>query len=312
MKALLIFLVFFCAVCATNKLFAQSDTTLKTAVGQQVPWNAGFDVIVKMNGEIVYGLVKEVGPLIIRYQRTDIPDGPVYIIPTQDVYVISYRNQVKDYLGHVPDATLNPETVQEQDEELLKKEPYPKLPFFNKNMFEHGTVQVSLGFLRSFTKVKDVSQYTSNFTFPVVMLGYEFNYSNNIRLGTQVGFGSHKFNTQQYDNYDSILNNITLKENIFGLYVYGRYYFADMKATLRPFVLGGVGITSSNILSDNIISFSNGNSQMILVKSGRRSTGFGITARVGADYNITNELKLVADAGYGLSVLNVGLLVAIK
>ena len=60
--------------------------------------NAGFDVIVKLNGELVYGLVKEVGPYYISYQRTDIPDGPIYTIPINEVYVISYRNQVKDYI----------------------------------------------------------------------------------------------------------------------------------------------------------------------------------------------------------------------
>ncbi len=38
-------------------------------------------------------------PNYISYQRTDIPDGPIYTIPRNEVYVISYRNQVKDYIN---------------------------------------------------------------------------------------------------------------------------------------------------------------------------------------------------------------------
>lgn len=82
----------------TEKAYAQEDTT-RIQAPQPVKHNAGFDVIVKMNGDIVYGLVKEVAPYYISYQRTDIPDGPVYTIPRYEVYVISYRNQVKDYIN---------------------------------------------------------------------------------------------------------------------------------------------------------------------------------------------------------------------
>ena len=86
---------------AWGSVYGQADSLKVAPMPQTIPQNAGFDVIVKVNGDIVYGLVKEVGPEYIRYQRTDIPDGPVYIIPRNEVYVISYRNQVKDYIGHL-------------------------------------------------------------------------------------------------------------------------------------------------------------------------------------------------------------------
>ena len=292
---------------------AQTDSVKVVVTGQPIPWNAGFDVIIKMNGEILYGLVKEVGPQYIRYQRTDIPDGPIYFIPKGEVYAISYRNQVKDYLGHT--GLLNPVV----DSAVLAPNPQPvtvipsrKLSFKGKNLFKHGTVQVSLGFLRSYTKVKNASHYSSKNTFPAVLLGYEVNYRKNLHLGLEVGFGTHSFATQEYNNYDSLQSNITLKENIFGLYVYGRYYFSSLAANLHTFILGGIGVTSSNVISNNTISFTNGYSQVLLVKSGMRSTGLGITARVGADYPINRQLKLSLDAGVGLSVLNVGVLVDIK
>lgn len=64
-------------------------------------YNAGFDVMIKTNGDFVYGLVQEVGPYQIRYKRTDIPDGPVYTIDRREVFAISYRNQLKEVLNPV-------------------------------------------------------------------------------------------------------------------------------------------------------------------------------------------------------------------
>ncbi len=61
---------------------AQNDST-PVLLPQPIKQNAGFDVIVKLNGDLVYGLVKEVGPVYISYQRTDIPDGPIYKIPRE-------------------------------------------------------------------------------------------------------------------------------------------------------------------------------------------------------------------------------------
>lgn len=310
-----VFSLFIITIGATS-VQAQTDSVKVVVTTQPIPWNAGFDVIIKMNGEIIYGLVKEVGPQYIRYQRTDIPDGPVYYILKDEVYAISYRNQVKDFLGHTWPLVPIVDTAAAVSNvtPITPQPPVVSRKFFfkDKNMFRHGSVQVGLGFFRSFTKVKNASQYSSKFTFPVVMLGYEVNYSSNIHLGVQVGFGSHNFSTQQFDSYDSLQNNINLKENIFGLYAYGRYYFSDRGSTLRPYILGGVGVTSSNIKSDNTINFTNGYSQVLLIKSGMRTTGLGLTARVGADYAVNDQLRLSLDAGFGLSVLNVGVLVNIK
>ena len=86
-------------VCfSINTVYGQIDSA-RVEPPRPIQQNAGFDVIVKLNGDLVYGLVKEVGPYYISYQRTDIPDGPIYKIPRDEVYVISYRNQVKDYIN---------------------------------------------------------------------------------------------------------------------------------------------------------------------------------------------------------------------
>jgi len=302
----LIIIVMFLTV---SNVYGQSDTQRVIPPPRSVQLNAGFDVIVKLNGDIVYGLVKEVGPYFISYQRTDIPDGPIYTIPRNEVYVISYRNQVKDYItpmesgapidSHYPHRQID----YKKDTVLLKKD---------TDLFKNGSISFGLGFIRGFTKVMDVKNYSSSATFPVISFGYEINYKSNLNLGVKIGFGSHKFATQQFSSYDSTQNNISLKENIFALYVYGRYFLSQSTSKLQPYILGGLGITTSNILSNNTISFTNDNSQVILVKSGTRSAPIGITARIGGYYFINKQLKFYLDAGLGLSVINVGLTFSLK
>ncbi len=291
--------------------YSQSDSQKVThALPQAIPQNAGFDVIVKINGDIVYGLVKEVGPYYVSYQRTDIPDGPVYTIPRNEVYVISYRNQVKDYInsedGVDPSSLNDPYSFNN----VHQRNRY--INYKNKDLFKNGSVRVALGFLKSFSKVENSKDYSTSGGFPVISFGYEVNYKSNIHLGVQIGFGSHDFSKEEYSGYDSTKTHVTLKENIFGLYVYGRYYFLNSSSRLQPFILGGLGIVSSNVHANNTIGFTNNNTQVILVKSGTRKTGLGITARVGADYFISNQMQLFADAGAGLSVINIGLAFSIK
>ncbi|MEO6893670.1 MAG: outer membrane beta-barrel protein [Ginsengibacter sp.] len=300
----LLFVLLLMISMGLTKVYAQDDS-IKLTIPHSIEQNAGFDVIVKLNGDIVYGLVKEVGPYYISYKRTDIPDGPVYTIARSEVYVISYRNQVKDYInGRVEDQAGLDLTQPLIDSQNIEKKQNP----INLN---NGKLGLGLGFLRSFSKVENKNNYSSSSSFPIVSLSYEVPYNENLQLGIMLGFGSHNFSNQNYSNYDSTNNNIHIKENIFGLYVYGRYYFMSPASQLQPYILGGLGVTSSNIHSENKISFTNDNTQTILVKSGTRTTGLGIVARAGIEYYLTKQYQVYLDAGAGLSVIKVGVSFAI-
>lgn len=296
------FIVFF----YVDPVFAQVDSQ-KVMMNGPIPQNAGFDVIVKLNGDIVYGLVREVGPDFVTYQRTDIPDGPLYTMPRSEIYVISYRNQVKDYING------NNAQTSGQEGGMIPYTGNPRyINYKNKDLFKNSNVQIGLGFLRSFTKVKNVDSYSSNSSFPVVLFSYEINYNKNIELGLQMGFGTNKFSGQQFSSYDSTINNTNLTEHIFGLYAYGRYFLLNSSSRLQPYIMAGIGVTSSNIISKTKINFTTDNSETILVSSGTRSTGLGITARAGGEYYISDQLRLSLDAGFGLSVIKVGLSIAIN
>lgn len=268
--------------------------------------NAGFDVIIKYNGEIVYGLVKEVTPDYISYKRTDIPDGPVYTIFRNEVYAISYRNQVKEYMD--PSNAVLPPGIGMGN----RVEPYPGIDYKKANFLKNGTARIGFGFIRSFSKVDNAKNYSSSGSFPVISFAYDANFKDNIHLGLLLGFGSHRFSDDQFSSYDSTINNISLKENFVGLYIYGRYELVNNSSRLQPYVMAGLGITSSHVLSENKINFTTANTQTLLVKSGSRTAGIGITARIGSVYYINNQLQAFLDAGFGLSVINIGLAIKVK
>lgn len=326
----LIRFLFFITICLGTQAYGQNDTA-KTLPppppSQPMQPNAGFDVIIKRSGEIVYGLVTEVAPYWVYYKRTDIPDGPIYSLPRNEVYAISYRNQVKDYLSPVDNNTAQMPgggaagTIGAGDISA-----YPRIDY-NRNFLQKGAVHLGIGFIRSFSKVENANNYSPAGGMPVITLAYDASFNtnrnydrnnpysisrtNNLKVGVLIGFGSHKFSNEDYSAYDSTINNISLKENMFGLYAYGKYSLLSNTSRIQPYLTLGLGIATSRITSENRIRFVNDDSKTLLVKSGARGVGLNIMARAGAAYYFSDQLQAFIDAGSGLSLLNLGVSFAV-
>lgn len=296
-------LLLFVALCIQASASGQAPVVVRdTARPPLLPvYNAGFDVIIKTNGDILYGLVQEVGLQLIKYQRTDIPNGPVYTIPRYEVYAISYRNQVKEIMTDIPDPTLiqRPGYNGYYDNRLNR--------LTRPTLFRDGIVRFGLGLIRTSSRVANAGNYSSGATFPVVSLAYDVNYRNKARLGLMLAIGSHKFSGQDYSAYDSTQSDVSIKENTFSIYAYGRYYFlASSTSALKPYVTIGVGIVTSNIKSNYNISFINNPGKVVQVQSGSRAGGLGLLGRLGADYYFNPRLSAFGDIGAGPSLLNFG------
>lgn len=69
-----------------TKLFivALSAATIQTSFAQ--------DVIIKNSGEEIKAKIIEIGSTEIKFKKFDNPDGPVYIIPKNDLLLIRYEN----------------------------------------------------------------------------------------------------------------------------------------------------------------------------------------------------------------------------
>ncbi|MEO6546632.1 MAG: outer membrane beta-barrel protein [Ferruginibacter sp.] len=311
MKRIFIFIIFFiCSISfPISKVLGQrTDTISRSQSIGPVTYNAGFDVIIKKNGDIVYGLVKEVTLGLVIYQRTDIPDGPLYNIPRVEVYAISYRNQVKDIL-----APLTSENnVYENPNDLNRQRDY-NYRLTRDRLFNNGVGRLGFGFFRSYTKVKDASEYATSATFPVVSAAYDVAYNRDYRIGVQIGFGSHNFSRQSLSLYDSTQNSVKLKENIFAINVYGRYdILRESLFALRPYVLVGIGLNTSHIKSETTVNFINNTDQVLMVSSGTRAASLGFMGRAGVDYFINQNLRAFLDAGVGTSIINIGLAVDLR
>lgn len=275
---------------------------------QQTQTPQTFDVIILKNGKLIYGLVKEVGLTNIRYQRTDIPDGPIYVIRRDQVYAISYRNQVEDVLSPV-DSTIFGHPPIEQPQNIDTSHLIMPVTKPTTGWWRQGIISAGLGFLRGYTAVSQANSYQSSNTFPFVLLGYDFQYAPTLRLGIQMGIGSHRFSRSQYDDYDSTFNQTSLKENIFSLHVYGMYQWvgASNSQIIHPYVLGGIGFVNAHIKSSQQIQFLGKPNQQLQIHSGTRAINISLLARAGIRAMISDQIEGFADAGLGNSILRIGI-----
>ncbi|MBD3748493.1 MAG: hypothetical protein IE931_03260 [Sphingobacteriales bacterium] len=267
-----------------------------TSFAQEVAPSAKFDVIIKKDGSIIYGLVKEVGLLEIKYQRTDIPDGPIYTIPRNEVYAISYRNQIKEYLSAQKPAIFNTNT----DSTLVQKNRY-----LNNNFdFNDAEFRLQIGFFKGFSKLANKGDYISKLGFVPITLAYDVGFLQKYRIGLSLGTASYKYNKNSFNNYDSTQVNSDVKERQFVANIYMKKRFGS--GLLQPFALFGVGVNSSLITSSSKVTLNNAAARQLFVSSEGRSTSLGVQVRFGFDYDLQNQFKISADVGSGLSVLQVG------
>jgi hypothetical protein len=311
----------FITLFSVSSAFTQSGTPADTVKPLKAQVNAGFDVIIKKNGVILYGIVKEVGQQLIRYQRTDIPDGPIYTVPREEIFAISYRNQVKDILNPLKDTSVTVpqtiihdrtpavhDTVFVHDTTAATTKQFHKPDSLSKsNHFRQGDLRIGIGFLRSYTRVNQASQYASTFNFPIISIAYDVSFREHVRLGIQASFGPHKFTGQSYSSYDSLQTNTVMKEYIFMLDGYGIYYFPYRTERIKPYVLGGLGIHSSHVNTEYDLDFVNEANHTLAVMSGNNAISIGILARIGAEYNLNNNLSAFGDVGIGASILSFGI-----
>jgi len=275
---------------------------LTPVLAQEVTPAAKFDVLIKKDGSIIYGLVQEVGLFEIKYKRTDIPDGPTYSILRKEVYAISYRNQVKEYLAPINESvflSLNGN----------KTDSIPSI--LNKLDFNNQEFRIQFGFFRGFSKLENRSSYTSELSLIPITIAYDVALKSDFRIGISLGFSGYNYKKDEFNTYDStqLINDV--KEKQFAASLYVKKQFGSATAKLKPFVLFGAGINSSLIQSSSVVSLSNDSGRKLLISSEGRSTSLGIQLRAGLDYALSDKIKISTDLGSGLAVLQLGLIVKI-
>ncbi len=272
--------------------------------------SAQFDVIIKINGEIVYGKVTEVTFELVKYKRTDIPDGPVYQLLRSEVYAISYRNQLKEILN--PDSFAPPITPvteelksgAEDDLENEAEDDLEKPSIFSNTNLQRGEIRLGVGFIPSYSKIDNKDSYDTKFGLPPIIVTYLIPYKESFMVGVQMATGSYKYSRSQFDDYDQTQTHSELKENLFQLTALGKYQYAN--SDLSPYAILGLSLIVSSVKAESTLTFLN-DDRDIFVKSGVRNKGMGILARAGLEYSLNEQIGLYTDLGSGISLLQIGM-----
>lgn len=258
---------------------------------------AFYDVIIMQNGKIITGKVLEVNLSTLKYQRLDMPDGPVMEIPRNLVYAITYRNQLTEYLLPADSTTFYQAPSQE---EVVRARDWNDRWYAD---LDSGRLQAGFGFVRSFTMIKNVESLSSRGGSMAFFLGYSFPVRRNIEVGLLAGMASFKYRENRVSEYDEFQVIRDIKENIFSLAATGIYRFGLQR--FDPYLLGGLIFYSSRANSDGKIQFFN-DSPTITVQNSAAGSSFGILIRAGVSVQINSKTGAYLDLGNGITLLQAG------
>ncbi len=262
-----------------------------------------FDVIILNNGEIIHGKVVEVGIERIRYQRTDIPDGPVYEIFRSEVFAISYRNQIKEYFSPHDEGVFHPDAGKPGE---LTQTP-EHIPEEEKVWYagiQDGELRIGLGAIRNHSRIQEVEDYRSEASFPGFYATYVFPaLINGLDVGVSAGVASFNYSDSRVSEYDRLITDREIRESLFSIAAVGKYSIG--MDFLSPYVLGGLGYTNSNVRSDGSVTFTD-TDRSVTVQGGARSGSPIMLIRAGTDIRITNEISGYVDIGTGFALIQLG------
>jgi hypothetical protein len=97
----------------------------------------GQDTIVKVNGDEIQCKVMEVSPVIVKYKKFTLPDGPVYTINLSGIMMIKYQNGARDVFDNEPEIMLPPEpkVILGKEEPIMSDEELYKKGFIDANKY---------------------------------------------------------------------------------------------------------------------------------------------------------------------------------
>jgi len=151
------------------------------SVGAQESGTPGTDVIIRVDGSIIYGKVLEVTPEQVIYRKNDIPDGPEVTLPREQVFTISYSNNTKQIITPVfGKRKLNEPAF---DENSLDAKASNDTTQNLKYNLAHGDIRVGMGFSRAYSSFKGVDDFSKEASAPSLLAAYQIRYNRFLKIG---------------------------------------------------------------------------------------------------------------------------------
>ncbi len=266
------------------------------------------DVIIMVDGGILYGKVIELNTDNIRYLRAEMPEGPIVAIPSKDVYAISYANQTYEVITPVLGKSKTQSSksgtsvyVNEAEGKLATKP--DSLSSSWKENIGNGYIKLGMGFSRQYSSLKGVEDFTKSPSSPSVSADYYFKFNKYIKLGGALGFAGFKYAYDYFSEYDQIGITQNITEKIATLGVYARYDITG--GIIKTYVRGGVDFNFTSVDANGEIYFKDENKKVTTHSEGR---GFNsdFVIRGGAEIFIGKNFGLYSDIGTGKSLVQVG------
>jgi hypothetical protein len=287
MKYLVIAFVYF--------LFLAASTT----VAQTKP-STNAEIIIRVDGEIVFCTVTEITPDVIKYVRTDLPASPSYTILREEIYAIVHANQTKEVI--TPVGTASPSKKPSHGGKVVQRSP-EKDSIFDYNI-KHGMVRVGLGFVRNNTSI-DASKYKVSADSPGLLLAYVFRFNRFLQIGAQIGFNRFTYTSTFFSAYDQAIIDQKIKDKVITPVLFGKYNLTN--TFIKPYLIGGIGLNISDVSTQSNVLFID--TQRGTTTSGNiRGSQFDIVLRGGIDLSLSSRFGGYVDIGTGTNLVQIGAL----
>lgn len=265
------------------------------------------DIIIRVDGSIIYGKVLEVNQDQVKYRKNDIPDGPEVTLPRKQVYLISYSNNTKQVITPVFGKRKLDEPA--FDANSLESTADSDTTQNLKYNIAHGDIRVGMGFSRAYSSFKGVDDFTKEASAPSLFATYQFRYNRFLKAGVSLGYASYNYGYTRSSDYDGIDISQSIKESIIAMGIYGRYDL--MNGFVKPYLLLGMNFNYTSATMKGDIFFRD-EGKHVLTTSGINGFKTEIVARAGVDVMISQQFGLYLDLGTGLSLVQIGAIFSLK
>jgi hypothetical protein len=285
-------------------LIAISAITVKAQVKDSI---STTDVIIRVDGSILYGKVVEVGQDEVTYRKNDIPNGPEVTLPREQVYVISYSNNTKQVITPVFGKRKLDEPA--FDANSLETDENSDTTKNLKYNISHGDIRVGMGFSRAYSSFKGVDDFSKEASAPSLFAAYQIRYNRFLKVGVSLGYASFNYKYNRVSEYDGIAISQNIEESIVNLGIYGRYDL--MSGFIKPYLLLGLNFNYNSATMNGDVEFLD-EGKHVLTTSGINGFKNDVVARAGVDFMLSKQFGLYSDIGTGISLIQIGAIFSLK
>ncbi len=279
-----------------------------TGFAQEKDTIVATDVIIQVDGEVVYGIIEEVNKEEVKYRNNLLPHEPLITLPRSLVYIISYSNNTTQIIT----PTFGKRKIRKTafDENKLEDNDYEDDEENNlKYNLAHGSIKVGLGLTEDFSRIKGIEEFDKEESFPLIHVDYQIKINRLFIAGASLGYGSNRYTYSSFSEYDQIDIYQEVNETLYSIGVFARYDI--MSGFVRPYAL--LGLNFNYTVADNAGTiFFIDESKKVSTNTSVKGFKTLVLARVGVDFHISKMFGLYTDIGLGNSLVQLGVKFILK